>query len=196
MTEVTLDLETAGTLPGSAILSIGAVAHLPGRAADEMEEFYTSIDLRTCQAAGLQISADTFGWWLQQEWDPRDAAFAGERTLNFALLSFADWLRSVESRDGVAIYGKGPSFDCAILASAYAATGQRPPWDYRNERCVRTVMAEARRILGEDGLSELIAKPQMKHHALHDARAEMQTLINIRWAIDRVVAEAREGVRS
>ena len=185
MTEIVLDLETAGNRPGCAILSIGAVAHVPGRPLDEVEEYYATIDLESCQGAGLQIGAGTLAWWLEQDFATRAEAFSGTQSLQYVLVTFADWLKSVESPGGIEIYGKGPSFDCAILAAAYAATGQKTPWDFRDERCVRTVMAEAKRILGEDGLSELIVRPEVPHHALHDARAEMRTLINIRWAIDR-----------
>jgi len=183
MTEITLDLETLGTRPGSVILSIGAVAHVPGRPIDEMEEFYAVIDAQSCYAAGLGLDLATVRWWMEQDAATREEAWSGELSLQYVLVTFAAWLKSVESTDGIEIYGKGPSFDCAILAAAYAATGQSTPWHYMRERCVRTVMAEGGRILGEEEAATLIAKPEMRHHALHDARAEMLTLIAIRKAI-------------
>lgn len=189
MTEITLDLETLGTHAGCAILSIGAVAHVPGRPQDEKEEFYYAIDLQSCLAAGLKIEAGTLAWWLGQEIGVRAAAFDGTLSIQYVLVKFADWLKSVASNDGIEIYGKGPSFDCAILAAAYTAIGIKQPWEFREERCVRTVIAEATRILGEDGVAELMAKSAVPHHALEDARAEMQTLIALRWAIARTLAE-------
>lgn len=183
MTEITLDLETLGTRPGCAILSIGAVAHVAGRPADEMEEYYASIDLESCQAAGLRIDAGTIGWWLQQDFGVRAEAFAGTLSLQYVLVTFAAWLKSVESADGMEIYGKGPSFDCAILGAAYSATGQKTPWRYTGERCVRTVVAEGARILGQEAAEALVSPPEIAHHALHDARAEMRSLIAIREAV-------------
>lgn len=188
MTEIALDLETLGTHAGCVILSIGAVAHVPGRPQDEKEEFYSAIDLPSCQAAGLKIEGDTLTWWLGQPIEVRAAAFDGTLSIQYVLVQFADWLKSVASKDGIEIYGKGPSFDCAILAAAYTAIGIERPWDYRDERCVRTTIAEATRILGEDGVAELVARSEVPHHALYDARAEMQSLIALRWAISRTLA--------
>ena len=185
MTEITLDLETLGTRPGCAILSIGAVAHVPGRPVDEMEEYYAVIDPKSCEAAGLRIDAATIGWWLERDLGVRSEAFGGTTALPEALAGFSAWLRCVESAVGIEIYGKGPSFDCAILGAAYAATGQVHPWRYTRERCVRTVLAEAARLLGKEAAEALIVKPVIAHHALHDARAEMETLIALRSAVDR-----------
>jgi DNA polymerase III epsilon subunit-like protein len=185
MTEITLDLETLGTRPGCAILSIGAVAHVPGRPVDEMESFYRAVNLASCVERGLTIDLETIAWWQKQDDLARRAAFAGTDPLEDVLVMFAAWLKSVESAGGVAVYGKGPSFDCAIVAAACWRTGQALPWRYSQERCVRTVLAEAARLLGKEAAEALIVKPVIAHHALHDARAEMETLIALRSAVDR-----------
>ena len=62
---IMVDLETMGTAPGSAIVSLGAVAFDPV-AGTLGEEFYRVITLGSCQRAGLTIDAGTIGWWLQQ----------------------------------------------------------------------------------------------------------------------------------
>lgn len=187
MTEIIIDLETTGTRPGSAVISIGACAHVPGRPMDESEEFYSTIDLESCLEAGLEMDADTMGWWVQQEVAVCDEAFSGGTHLATALTDFAAWLKSVESGGESEIYGKGPSFDCAILVAAYTATRQEVPWRYSRERCVRTVIAEAGRIIAdEEILGSLIETSEMPHHALWDARAEMRTLIRIREHIARI----------
>lgn len=192
MTEIVIDLETAGTRPGSAILSIGACAHVPGRPHDEMEEFYSTIDLHNSLAAGLQLDAETLGWWFVQDFIVRHEAFSGEQPLDQVLTNFAHWLKSVESGEESEIYGKGPSFDCAILAAAYTAIRQEIPWRYSRERCVRTVVAEAGRFLSNKELTDLYEPSLMPHHALCDARAEMRTLINVRARVARLISNPTE----
>src|SRR4051812_37876973 len=62
---IMVDLETMGTAPGSAIVSLGAVAFDPV-AGTLGEEFYRVVSLRSCQRAGLSLDPDTIVWWLQQ----------------------------------------------------------------------------------------------------------------------------------
>ena len=63
MKHVMVDLETLGTLPGCAIMSVGAVFFDESGLGDEFcmvarQDNYTQ--------AGLAIDADTASWWAQQ----------------------------------------------------------------------------------------------------------------------------------
>ncbi|HRQ87327.1 MAG TPA: 3'-5' exonuclease [Bacteroidia bacterium] len=192
MTEVVIDLEALGTRPGCAILSIGAVAHIPGTPEDEKEEFYSKLALETCVSAGLKIEPDTLLWWLQQSPEVLVEAFSGTDHIDWALGSLSAWLSEVASGEGVLIYGKGPSFDCAILEAAYHARGMEKPWKFWNERCVRTVLDEAERLIGEEAAEGLKSiRSEVPHHALWDARAEMKQLSECRWRIAHALATYR-----
>jgi hypothetical protein len=93
MDNVMVDLETLGTVPGSVILSIGAVAF------DEMEVaeegFYRAIRRETCEQAGLKVSAATLAWWEKQSLEARAVMLDTSATsLEDALRRFNEWLAS------------------------------------------------------------------------------------------------------
>jgi hypothetical protein len=82
---IMLDLETLGREPGAAVLSISAVRF----DADHVgETFARSIDLQSCEAAGLTIDAETLEWWLGQDAAAREVLTGGV-PLADALADFA-----------------------------------------------------------------------------------------------------------
>ena len=149
---VMLDIETMGLEPGSAILSIGACrfdAHGIG------ETYYDEIDIDSCLEAGLEIDNDTREWWSDQ---PEQLVPDGDKPIGVSLVSFSQWLRS-ETFDE--IWANSPSFDLAILETAYELTDYQVPWKFYETRDVRTVRSLPCAVeLEMDG---------REHHALDDA---------------------------
>lgn len=163
---IMVDLETMGTAPGSAIVSLGAVAFDPV-AGTLGEEFYRVITLGSCQRAGLTIDAGTIGWWLQQSDSARaelvrDDAVALPNVLGW----FAVWFRRQQGRF---IWGHGANFDEPLLACAFRAANVEVPWKYWDARCTRTLFA----LTGEKPNSEA----GVHHNALDDAKAQADAVI-------------------
>lgn len=147
MRHVMIDLETLGTEPGCAILSIGAAEFGP----DGLKaSLYVPINLRSCLRAGLTEDPDTVAWWEKQSHEAkqtlRDSA---SKTASFPLgaaLSQLDfWLGQVCGlvddaawRRGLRVYGNGADFDLPILAAACRATGHDVPWAPYAGRCYRS----------------------------------------------------------
>lgn len=163
---IMVDLETMGTAPGSAIVSLGAVAFDPV-AGTLGEEFYRVVTLRSCQRVGLTIDPDTVVWWLQQS----DAARAqlnrpDAEELPAVLGWFAAWWRR---QRGQFIWGHGGNFDEPLLSCAFRAAHVAVPWKYWDGRCTRTIFA----LTGE--------RPNrangVHHNALDDARAQAEAVI-------------------
>lgn len=127
-----VDLETLGLNPGAAIISIGAVRFGPDGLG---EEFYRSVDLESCEEAGLSIDAGTLEWWLDQEEEVQDILTGGE-ALESTLSDFSAFYGDSET-----IWANSPSFDCALLKSAYEALEMDVPWSFREERDFRTLRA-------------------------------------------------------
>lgn len=168
MTHVMVDLETLGVNPGSVIISIGAVEFEPGE--ELSNEFYRSIDIESCEEVGLEIEADTLSWWMEQDEDVQDVLTGGEdlRTVLEEFNSYydgADW-----------IWANSPSFDCEMLKAAYDATDLQVPWEFRDERCFRTI----RSIPG----AVWVKREGDHHNALDDAKYQAmktkQTLERLR----------------
>jgi DNA polymerase III epsilon subunit-like protein len=165
MKNIMCDIETLGLRPGSAIISIGAVAW----EGDQItSEFYTVIDLDSCRMNGLREDPATRAWWDAQSGEARKALVQADtgqgRMLDVALNEFAAWLVGADDEEFL-IWGNGAAFDVPILEAAYVRVAQSIPWDYRNVRCFRTLR-------GLDMLprTEWPADEAVAHHALDDAR--------------------------
>jgi hypothetical protein len=175
MSNVMNDLETLGSRPGCAILSIGAVAfHTDKPWKTQLgPEFYVVINRDSCRRAGLHEDVDTLAWWAKQsEEASRVIALAekSEVSLKQGLNQLTTYLTQFGLRR-VKVWGNGADFDNAILACAYAAVGLKLPWDFWNNRCYRT-------------LKNLVLSPKLKregtyHNALDDAKTQANHAIEL-----------------
>lgn len=162
---VSIDIETMGKSPTSAITSIGAVMFDP--AGDWIgEEFHVNVSLDSALFHGLTADADTVLWWLAQSDDARGALVAGQInavSLMPALDALIDYLPK-----GVEIWANGASFDFPILANAYLQMHTATPWEFYKERCLRTLK----------GINpELRINREGIHHcALDDARHQARLI--------------------
>lgn len=162
---VMLDLETMGTRAGCAITAIGAVRFdAEGRRA----EFYQTIDLRSCERAGLRIEADTALWWLRQGESARRELFNATTHLNDALLQFSAWMQ--EGGAETCVWGNGADFDNVILTAAYERVQIYRPWPRFRDRCFRTV---------KNLFPAPLLRAETAHHALLDAQLQAQFLIDL-----------------
>lgn len=168
MNNIMIDLETLGTRPTAAILSIGAVFF------DKEgfgEEFYQTITLDSCTRAGLTISGDTFKWWMAQKAEARKALFESNHDLTSTLLRFDGWIHQHSNADKVLVWGNGADFDNAIMQHAYAAVDRPVPWKFWNNRCYRTTTA----LLGKAPRNQ----EGVYHNALDDAKSQAKHLITV-----------------
>lgn len=172
MKRVMLDLETLGVAADSVIVSVGAFEF--GRSG-ACNEFYCVVDLDSCVKAGLTADGKTIAWWMGQSEEAR-AVFADEAyPLAQCLAGFGDWLTHTVGKDvpikEIEVWGNGAGFDNVILANAYRACDMELPWDFRNDRCYRTVKNLRPDIkMGQRGVH---------HNALDDARDQASHLMRI-----------------
>lgn len=160
MKHVMVDLETLGTVPGCAILSVGAVYF------DETglgKEFYMVAHQGSCTEAGLKVSQDTLDWWAKQGASAKkvlEESTAKECvTITEVLHQFGKFLIP-----GAKVWGNGADFDNPILACAYDAVQLKQAWLAWNGRCYRT-------------LKNIAPGPKLErigtyHNALDDAKSQ------------------------
>lgn len=132
MYDVMVDLETLGKGSNAAIVAIGAVEFHSvfglGR------EFYTIVDASSSVKAGMVIEADTVKWWMCRSAEARDIfTFEGVSLFN-ALDTFRCWFPP-----RAALWGNGAAFDNVVLANAFELVGVKKPWEYKGDRCYRTL---------------------------------------------------------
>lgn len=172
---IMVDLETLGTVPGCAILSIGAVT-FSTKDGTLGEEFYTTVHRSSCANAGLHEDASTLAWWNSQGAEARVVLAAADSPesppLLEALGEFNRWLLRVSGGDikGVYVWGNGADFDNPILACAYKATGLKQGWPSYNGRCYRS-LKNLHPLFGL-GQAPKMERGGTHHNALDDAKSQ------------------------
>jgi exodeoxyribonuclease VIII len=129
-----LDLETMGNESFSSIVSIGAL-EFDIDSGETGKEFYINVDLQSCLDLGLVINASTVMWWLKQNEQARkDLTEKKGIHIIQALINFSNFCNK-----DYEVWGNSARFDCGILQNAYNKAKMDIPWDFRKERCLRTL---------------------------------------------------------
>jgi len=159
-TELSVDIETLGTYPGNVVLSIGACAFDVDRGLFEEQELSLKISLLDSLFCGFEIDPDTLEWWRKQPEEARQALETGlHHTVKESLVELAVFKRA-HCAQVCRVWMKGPSFDGVLLKAMAKKVGVALPWDYWEERDVRTIC---------DGIDEPKRVLDTKHDALDDA---------------------------
>jgi hypothetical protein len=140
---VEIDLETLGTLPGSVILSIGAVLFDPTKPVEEClgKEFYCVVSKADSLAHGMSFSQDTLDWWMKQSPEARQVLTDADSDEKADMLEDALGMLSQFITPNMKVWSNGANFDQPLLEVAYSKIGQPIPWKYYNSRCHRTVLS-------------------------------------------------------
>jgi hypothetical protein len=172
--DVMLDLETLGTAPGCAVLSIGAVA-FDQYGGQLGPEFYEVISRASCRKHGLIEDEDTLAWWSKQSSQARqvlaDAEASTAQGLGGVLVKLTGYLQKFGKRD-LHIWGNGSDFDQPILAACFRVVKYPLPWLYYNNRCYRTLRSLA-------SIPGAAPRQGVYHNALDDAKTQALQAINI-----------------
>ena len=166
---IVLDLETRSTKPNAIVASIGAVAIGPDLQL-LTNEFHVPL------AQNLQFprheDPDTMRWWAEQSTEARYASIMAAQTVipGQALRDFAAWVSIVADPAKVKVWGNGSVFDTVILRSLYDTFNQQPPWEWRYDRDMRTILDL------HPSAKDVGDFVGVKHNALHDARHEAKQL--------------------
>lgn len=169
MIDMMLDLETLGTRPYSAIVSIGAVFFDPyeNKLGDE---FYRVVDLRSQGNLGLTMDSATVQWWMQQS-DEARAVYKGSGIPVEAALRDLSTFIGEARRDTVRVWGNGSDFDNVLLSCAYEKALLTLPWRYGNNRCYRTVKSFYKGVQ--------LTRVGTYHNALDDAKTQANHLMGM-----------------
>ncbi|HGN2304846.1 3'-5' exonuclease [Proteus mirabilis] len=171
MNNLMLDVETLGVSTEAPLISIGAVFFDPltGECGDE---FYKVITLSSALENSL-VDPRTLQWWMKQS-DTARAVFNDPSAVDLceALQEFSLFVEVCDN-DKVQVWGNGASFDNAILAAVYRKHAQKIPWQFRNDRDVRTIVELAKCLKGFDAKANFSIDAIEAHHALRDAKFQV-----------------------
>ena len=165
VTDIMLDLETLSSEPDAAIVSIGAACFDGGGGGPwkdpYLDTFYVVVDLERDLGGGGWISASTVAWWMRQSDAAREIFNSEKRVSTHDAL--CDFRRFCEKTGRVRIWGNGAGFDNVVLRRCYKRLRLDAPWQYRDDRCYRTLKNLRPDIPYEE------AADTIKHRADHDA---------------------------
>lgn len=177
-----LDLETLGSRPGCAILSIGAVAFDPMKK-ELGPEFYTVVNRASCKKLDLHEDQQTLAWWRRQSPEAREVLSEADSVATSSVLDalamFQQYMLDFSTK--CRVWGCGADFDNAILAHIYAQAGMKLPWKYTNSRCHRTLKNMLPMIK--------IERSGIHHNALDDAKHQAKHAMEL---LDHIGGLARK----
>lgn len=170
MRNVMVDIETLGQSAGCVILSVAAI-RFDLETGEMEEEFYEKISLESSLAIGLEVEADTLGWWAMQDADLFREALSGNSHISVVLGKLSSFVNKTDW-----IWAKSPLFDLSILREAYKRCGLPVPWRFTNTRDVRTIVAlwppVAKKVVGR----------WATHHPLSDCKDQI-AMVSHNWEI-------------
>ncbi|HEC2083503.1 TPA: 3'-5' exoribonuclease [Klebsiella oxytoca] len=166
---VMVDLETMGKKNNAPIVAIGAVVFDPVTCSIG-ESFYKVVCLESSVNWGAVIDPSTVIWWLKQSSEARSAIVNDDAIpLQDALLQFREFVSDNVAGGSIKaqVWGNGASFDNSILRSSYDCIAEDYPWEYWNDRDVRT-MVELGQAISFDPKTTIPFEGS-RHNALADA---------------------------
>jgi len=174
---IMVDIETLGTGSKAMLLSIGAARFDPMKSGHIEDSFYVVIDPTTAQPYG-EIDAGTLLWWFHKDRDEPRHQLMDESMVDLgsALEGFRMWYQEAPGP----VWGNGASFDNVILANAYKAIGDEPPWGFWLDRCYRTLKSLP-------GAPAMQRGEKTHHNALDDALAQALHMQEIVGALEIAV---------
>lgn len=173
-----LDLETLGIRYDAPILVIAAYA-VDSRGNNQDRNCWR-IDPANAKLYGEPDPA-IVQWWCEQSEYAQELAFKQGPRLDLpgALAGLEAFIKPLADKygDQCFVWGNAPTFDCAFLRHAYSVVGREVPWEFWQERDVRTV-AWLGKWLGHDAKQFMEFKGE-PHVALDDARHQARYTMEI-----------------
>lgn len=168
MTHIMIDLETLSTKTNGSIIEIGAIA-FDINDGGTIGRFDVVIKPEEWSKNGRHISGDTILWWFQQSEEAR-SRFA--KSKSYSLKRALELLTEfIESYPYPVVWGNGSTMDITLLQSAYEYFDMPLPWQFRNVRDLRTIVAL------NPSIKDNTQNIGTEHNALDDCRFQINYLM-------------------
>lgn len=134
-----IDLETISNDTNSAMVAV-TVYHFDRNTLELLGFITVEVLLVSAMRYGT-ANASTIAFWMKQNDEARRIfnSTQGEH-LAPALTTISEWIQGRCERKWAKLWGNGSTFDNTILRNAYIAVGIQEPWDFWNDRDLRTLL--------------------------------------------------------
>jgi hypothetical protein len=168
---VMVDIETLGDDSYSVITSLAAVPFdIEHGVIQSAKPFLANIDVQSSLDMGLKVTGSTLKFWFEQKAEVAKLMFQNAKHLNDVLEDFKDWY-NYHAGDNAIIWGNSPRFDLGLIEDAYRALHLKRPWNFRNERDVRTVLSYA------PGVKESVVRTGEAHDPIADCHLQIECVV-------------------
>jgi len=174
-----VDLETKGTLPGCAIVSISAIPFSFKEGVMSDNVFDKFVDIASCAKHSLYIDPRTEKefWGTLPESTKLFYQMQKKENIGKVLRSFVKYLKDeFKDQKDYKVWSFGGSFDTPILATAYDKVFRytplrklKPTWKYNKVLCTRTLKELAPQVYSK-GYMEVDLPP---HIGLNDCKMQI-----------------------
>ena len=152
-----VDLETLGTRPDAAILTVGAIKFDPHSDSEPYEGRYWRLNVDEQTALGRTVDEGTIEWWGRQAPEIRDEALGDTDRVIIADFAkeFNKWCVGLDQ-----LWCQGPLFDYAIIQNLYEQARTPVPfnyWQIRDSRTLFDLMPEDPRKSMQNSLHNALA---------------------------------------
>jgi len=141
---VMIDIETLAQCSGAVITSIGAVRFDIKSGKRGYYHFYENVNIDSCLDAGMKVEGGTIRWWMTNSDEARREIAKIGKPIKEVLEKLACFLTPTDI-----LWSNGLRFDIAKIEEAYRINNMKVPWDFHNERDVRTLVSFAPEIKEE-----------------------------------------------
>ncbi|EIZ8957201.1 3'-5' exonuclease [Cronobacter sakazakii] len=172
MNHLMIDLETMGNKPTAPIIAIGAVLFEPSTGVMG-PEYYAVVDLESSMVRDALADPGTILWWLKQSAEARSAITSDNMVhITNALGGLIRLIEDNCEPKSLQVWGNGATFDNVIIRATFERHGFNCPWQFRNDRDVRTIV-EMGRAAGFNQRYEIPFEGDL-HNALADAKHQVK----------------------
>lgn len=151
---IALDLESYSKRPSALVLSVGLAAFtLQGGL---VGTFYVEPNKEEQRAAGRDEDPATVAWWESQNEAAREVLKSPGVSIDKSLAGIRAFFSRFQDRNYrvAGVWGWGADFDNAMLQDLFRHFDEPPPYDYRVNRCGRTIV-------------EMLGAPKPVAHGTH-----------------------------
>jgi len=176
--DVSIDIETLSLTNRALILSIGACV-FDINTGKVKNSFYVSLDHKPELINRFELSQSTVDWWAKQSAEAHLALEKNKVDGENAIRQLVAWMHQMyryeRSANNNRMWAKDPQFDLANLGYTLRVYGHKVPWEFYEERSMRTIVDLAKEISGKS-TGEFSVRPKIAHDALSDAIAQAETI--------------------
>lgn len=167
---ISLDIETLSLKTNALVLQVGFCLINLDTGCRSMP---VRLNVGRSQQEQRHQDPDTIAWWNNQDPDIRIAVLYPAASSMVSIQSVHFELSKV-CQPHRTVWANSPSFDCVILRSLFEDCGLEAPWNFRDERCLRTMA----KFVDPEG-NRKPPKNQNAHDALCDAEWQADYLYNL-----------------